>query len=239
MRFIIATLGTAVLLSAVTSGCAVITAEEKARIETRLKEVENRQATVEDQAEARRQRYQDRFEDLEQAIGELRTAINDSEGGEQTRARLDALEKKIGKLRQDPADTAEVTKTEGEQSAPPTEFEQAQALLDNGKFIEARELLQRLEHSELPPEVASLITLLIGESYYREKDYHQAILSFHKVVEAEPATPETPQAMLREAQCFGLLGKSDNAVFLFKKLLSEYPDSEQADEVRTELEKLQ
>ena len=81
--------------------------------------------------------------------------------------------------------------------------------------------------------------MLVGESYYQEKNYHEAILAFHKVVEATPTTAETPQAMLREAQSFAQLGKQENAAFLFRKLLSDYPDSEQADEVRKELDQVE
>lgn len=236
MRLLSVFLAATLFLGALQSGCAVITAEEKAQIEARLKEVENRQATVEDQAETRRQRIEERFADLENAIGELRTGLAAGAGNEEVLARLIEIEKTLGKQAKTIAGGATPVSLKSQPGQPPSELEQARALLEKGKAIEAREVLQRLEHTQLPEGAASLITLLVGESYYLEKNYHEAILAFHKVVEMDPPVAETPQAMLREAQSFALLGKHENAAFLFRKLLSDYPGSEQAEQVRKELE---
>lgn len=236
MRLLSAFLAAAVFLGTLQSGCAVITAEEKAQIEARLKEVENRQATVEDQAETRRQKIEERFADLENAIGELRTGLAEGAGNEAVLARLAEIEKKLGKQAGKTRGGATPISLESQPGQPPSELEQARALLEKGKAAEAREVLQRLEHAELPEGAASLITLLVGESFFQEKNYHEAILAFHKVVEMDPPVAETPQAMLREAQSFALLGKHENAAFLFRKLLSDYPNSEQAEQVRKELE---
>ena len=236
MRLISTFLAAAIFLGSLQSGCAVITAEEKAQIEARLKEVENRQATVEDQAETRRQKIEERFADLENAVGELRTSVAEGGGNQEFLARLDAIEKMLSKQAQKNKNGAAPAALESQPGQPPSELEQARALLEKGKPSEAREVLQRLEHTQLPEGAASLITLLVGESYFQEKNYHEAILAFHKVVEMDPPVAETPQAMLREAQSFALLGKQQNAAFLFRKLLSDYPGSEQAEQVRKELE---
>ena len=232
---------TAAMLSASAPGCATISIEEKNQLEARLKEVENRQSTVEDQAEARRERTEQRFAELEQAISELRAATTDGASHDEILQRIAALEKSVGKLSAKPgapAGAAPAGTPAVEAPKQPTELEKARALLNEGKTKEARTILQKLDQTALPKEIGRLITLLVGESFFQEKNYHEAILSFHKVVEATPASAETPQAMLREAQSFALLGKQENAAFLFRKLLSDYPDSEQADEVPKELAKV-
>ncbi len=77
----------------------------------------------------------------------------------------------------------------------------------------------------------------IGEAYYGEKKYEEAILQFQDVISQHPKHPKAAAAMLKQALAFNALGDGENARTTMLKLVEEYPDSAQAPAAKKYLEK--
>jgi len=87
-----------------------------------------------------------------------------------------------------------------------------------------QEVLAKFPASEL----ADNSQYWIGESYYAQKDYKQALKEFAKVVENYPKGDKVPAALLKMGFCQQQLGDKPAARSTFKKLIESYPDTEEA-----------
>lgn len=72
----------------------------------------------------------------------------------------------------------------------------------------------------------------IGESYFKEKKYEEAILSYQKLIELEGWHPLKPSAMLKQALSFKALGDVEAYKILLKRLINQYPNSKEAQEAK-------
>ncbi len=68
----------------------------------------------------------------------------------------------------------------------------------------------------------------MGETYYAEKNYPQAILAFKDVSTNYPDHDKTSAALLKIGMSYRNVGDVDNALFYLRTLVDEYPDSEPA-----------
>ncbi len=69
----------------------------------------------------------------------------------------------------------------------------------------------------------------IGECYFREKKYEEAILNYQKLIELPGWHPLKPTAMFRQAQAFKALGDIEAYKILLKKVINQYPNSKEAE----------
>ncbi|AEH22509.1 hypothetical protein TOPB45_0405 [Thermodesulfobacterium geofontis OPF15] len=69
----------------------------------------------------------------------------------------------------------------------------------------------------------------IGEIYFKEKNYEEAILNYQKLIELPGLHPLKPSAMLKQAQAFKALGDIEAYKILLKKLINQYPQSKEAE----------
>ncbi|MDW8136100.1 MAG: tetratricopeptide repeat protein [Thermodesulfobacterium sp.] len=72
----------------------------------------------------------------------------------------------------------------------------------------------------------------IGETYFKEKNYEDAILSYQKLVELKGPHPQKPAALLKQAQAFKALGDQKAYQILLKKIIREFPTSKEALEAK-------
>lgn len=77
----------------------------------------------------------------------------------------------------------------------------------------------------------------IGETYFKEKNYEEAILSYQKLIELPGIHPQKPTAMFRQAQAFKALGDQKAYQILLKKIIKEFPTSKEASEAKKLLKK--
>ncbi|MGE5246729.1 MAG: tol-pal system protein YbgF, partial [Verrucomicrobiota bacterium] len=77
-----------------------------------------------------------------------------------------------------------------------------------------------------------------GESYYAEKDYENAILSFQDVVDKFPAAEKTPDAVYKQGLSFLALHDTKNAKILLELVVSKYPKSGAAELARKKLSEI-
>ena len=68
----------------------------------------------------------------------------------------------------------------------------------------------------------------IGETYYSEKNYEQAILSFQEVIKNYPQKDKVPAAMLKQSMAFKAIKDNKSARYVLKKLIEGHPKSEEA-----------
>lgn len=78
----------------------------------------------------------------------------------------------------------------------------------------------------------------IGETYFQEKNYKYAITEYLKVQENYPNGNKVPAALYKIGLCFEMLGKKTEAQAMYKQLIANYPNSEEAQKAKAQLEKL-
>jgi tol-pal system protein YbgF len=87
-------------------------------------------------------------------------------------------------------------------------------------------------------ELADNAQFWIGESYYREKKYEEAIVEFEEVIKKYTKGNKVPDAMLKEGIALYDLEKVKEAKYILKKLMEKYPKSDQAKIAKSRLEEM-
>lgn len=90
----------------------------------------------------------------------------------------------------------------------------------------AREIVDRMRN-KLARKV-----FIAGEFYYGRQAYDSAIVYFEEVVAQHEGTEVVPRALLRLVQIYEELGYEEDAEETRSRLLSQYPDSPQAEQAR-------
>lgn len=78
----------------------------------------------------------------------------------------------------------------------------------------------------------------IGETYYGEKNYEQAILEFQEVIKLYPKKDKAPAAMLKQALSFKALKDVKSSRYVLSRLVQDYPKSDEAKKARALLKEL-
>jgi tol-pal system protein YbgF len=78
----------------------------------------------------------------------------------------------------------------------------------------------------------------IGESYYAQKKYEEAIIEFEEVIQQYPKGDKVPAALLKEGLAFHELNDNTPARQILKKLIDQFPDSEEAKLAQEKLKKI-
>jgi tol-pal system protein YbgF len=120
--------------------------------------------------------------------------------------------------------------------SPQTIYDEAYSLYKQGKYVQAREAFK--EYVGLYPDtkLTDNAHFWIGESYYDQGQYEQAILEYDKVVQEFPNGDKVASALLKQAFAFDAIGGPQDAKILLKKILRDHPSSEQAAIARKKLE---
>lgn len=121
------------------------------------------------------------------------------------------------------------------ESTPEALYQKALDTFRSGDAHKARELFGKFLDRYPKHELAANAHYWIGETYYGEKNYDQAILEFQEVIKNFPGKEKAPAAMLKQALAFRALGDTKSARYILKKLIEEHP---LADETKTAKEKL-
>lgn len=97
-----------------------------------------------------------------------------------------------------------------------------------------QEVLAKFPDSEL----ADNAQYWIGESYYAQKDFKQALQEFQKTVGTYPQGDKVPAALLKTALCQLQLGDKKTARATLEGLIQRFPHSEEARLAGTKLQEL-
>jgi tol-pal system protein YbgF len=161
---------------------------------------------------------------------------------EDTSKAVQAMEERLTKLEQSfYENNAKMLAIAKALEAPPTPdalYKQAQESLKAGDTKKARETLNKLLEQFPNHKLSPNARYWIGETYYLEKNYEQAVLEFQRVIKEFPGKDKVPAAMLKQAMAFRELGDLKSAKFVLKELLDKAPHSEEAQLGRDLLSKL-
>lgn len=75
----------------------------------------------------------------------------------------------------------------------------------------------------------------IGEAYFAQGKYNEAILAYNEILVGWPKSERVPAALLRQAAAFAELGDKIDARLILQKLIAEYPGSEEAARAKRQL----
>ncbi len=104
----------------------------------------------------------------------------------------------------------------------------AYSKLSEGDFKASREEFKKFLELFPQTEYSDNAQFWMGESYYREKRYEEAIIEFEEVIKKYPQGNKVPDAQLKQAFSFIALNDTNSAKLLLGKIIKQYPDSDQA-----------
>lgn len=112
-------------------------------------------------------------------------------------------------------------------------FALAESHIEADRPRAARAVLQRLVDEHPDHEKVSEARYRVGQTWFIEGRYQQAILAFQEVLDKHGSSGWAPWSMLRQGQCFEALGQSENAQIFYDDVVRLYPKSKAAKEARS------
>jgi len=104
-----------------------------------------------------------------------------------------------------------------------------------GQYDGAREGFQSYLERYPKSALADNAQFWLGECYYAEKSYGEAIAAYEKTIKDYPKSDKVSSAMLKQGMAFIELGDSTAGKILLKKVVKEYPSSNQAKIAKSKL----
>jgi tol-pal system protein YbgF len=161
---------------------------------------------------------------------------------EDTQQRLSALDSRIAKLEkgfEEIRGQAAEAKAKAETPATPEAlYQKALETYRAGDMTKARELFTAFLEKNPNHDLAANAHYWLGESFYGEKRFEQAVLAFHDVIKKFPGKEKVPAAMLKQGMAFREMGDVKSARFVFNRLIDEHPKTEEAAKAREKLKEL-
>ncbi|NNF84237.1 MAG: tol-pal system protein YbgF [Deltaproteobacteria bacterium] len=164
------------------------------------------------------------------------TTVEQGEAIREMQAKVARLEEGVVKgPAPPPPATAPPKVSVDELSTPEEMYDYALGLIKNGDTRKGREVLNTFAAKYPDHRLMQNVFYWKGETFYVEKDYESAILSFQDVVDKYAGGEKAPDAMLKQGLSFQALNDKRNARILYELLLSKYPKSPAAEKARQKL----
>ncbi len=165
------------------------------------------------------------------------TTVEQGEAIREMQAKVARLEEGVvkGPALLPPPATAPPKASVEELSSPEEMYDYALGLVKNGDTRKGREVLNTFAAKYPDHRLMQNVFYWKGETFYVEKDYESAILSFQDVVDKYAGGEKAPDAMLKQGLSFQALNDKRNARILYELLLSKYPKSPAAEKARQKL----
>jgi tol-pal system protein YbgF len=156
---------------------------------------------------------------------------------EETERRLAAMEDRLAKLEKKIGDQQTSASTPSD-STPEGIYEGGLAAFKAGEMQKARDHFDRVIEQHPTHALVPNCHYWIGETYYSEKNYEQAILAFQEVIKNFPKSDKAPAALLKQGLSFKNIGDKKSARYVLNKLKDDYPQSEDAKKGKALLKEL-
>lgn len=117
-------------------------------------------------------------------------------------------------------------------------YDKALKLVLAGKDEPGRSAMEAFLSSNTKSPLAANAQYWIGETWYHQKRYAEAVVAFKKVHQEHPKHSKAPAALLKIGYSYAALGDKDNARFYLGVLTQDYPKSELASLARDRLKGL-
>ncbi len=98
----------------------------------------------------------------------------------------------------------------------------ARRKLDEGQLLRARELFGEFVKSFHGDELAPNAQYWLGETYYADKRYDDAIGEFQKVMKDWKGSEKVPDSLLKIGMSFQALGNCKNALLFFEEVVTAH-----------------
>ncbi len=117
-------------------------------------------------------------------------------------------------------------------------FRQGRKLIQKGETIPGRRLMLNFLKRFPKDSMADDAEIWIGNSYFDEKNYHQAAMTFQKVLDGYKNGDMQDRALFMLAKCFLGMGMKRDAKLFFEDLIFRYPGSRYTSKAKEEIDKL-
>jgi tol-pal system protein YbgF len=115
------------------------------------------------------------------------------------------------------------------------EYRTGLALVQRGEGQKAVQTLRGLVNKNPKSDIVPYAQYWIGEAYFDQGKYNEAILAYNEVLVGWPKSDRVPAALLRQATAFAELGDKIDARLILQKLISEHPASPEAARAKRQL----
>ena len=210
-------------------------------VEDRLAEVEQAMTEIRE-IRARLAEQNAQISRMMREVTQMRGELEEFKHGLRSQQALADLEKRIAALEQSrPAGTAIAQPgqpTVPAEQKPVTEddvFAQAKDLFKKGEMNAARQAFARFQQSYPKSKLTAAAIFWIGETFYFQKQFEEAILEYQKIIQDHPKADKVPSAQLKQAFAFAELKDVTSARILLQRLIKEYPKTAQAAIARRKL----
>ncbi len=184
-----------------------------------------------DETRSEMKRVADRQAEQEKALQDARKSAD--RVGEIDR-RVAALEEKMGKAAA-PAAAGAGAETPPGWKSPEEMYEYAVGQVKGGNPKKGRDTLSAFVTQHPGHKLVPNALYWKGESFYVEKDYENAILSFQDVVDKYPGGDKAPDAVFKQGISFLALNDKKNARILLDLVIAKYPRSSAAEMAKKKL----
>lgn len=107
-----------------------------------------------------------------------------------------------------------------------------------GRSKEAREKFKSVLEDYPENEYSDNARFWIGESYYRDGNYEDAILAYEELFRKNPDSGKVPGAMLKQGLAFYGLNDKKTGKIILEKLIERFPDTKQAKIAKEKIKEL-
>jgi tol-pal system protein YbgF len=122
--------------------------------------------------------------------------------------------------------------------SPENLYDYGLGLIKANKFGEARKSLDEFAKTYPDHRLMPNVFYWRGETFYAEKDFESAAITFQEVIDRFPESPKAPDALYKQGMCFYNMKDSVSAKAAFNLLLSKYPASIAAGKAKLKLNEL-
>jgi TolA-binding protein len=164
---------------------------------------------------------------------------------EETQRSLEALQKQFGEFRahsdtqlEQLTNSIATIKNPPLPETPDALFNEAERKLVTREFNEARRRYEAFLNRFATDPRAPKAQLNIGESYFQESKYANALIALRKVIDNYPKSDEVEAALYKSGQAFFVIKKCNEARTFFQELLRLYPRTRLKNDVNDQLKEL-
>ncbi|MBF0488215.1 MAG: tol-pal system protein YbgF [Nitrospirae bacterium] len=128
------------------------------------------------------------------------------------------------------------TSPKAQQTSPKAMYDEAMKEFNSGKYKESREKFNRISKEFPTSSLAASGNFWIGESYFKEGSYEDAILSYDIVVKKYPNSDKVPAAKLKQALAFIEIKDPKPARTILQQIVDDYPHTPEAEQAKKQLQ---
>ena len=169
--------------------------------------------------------FQGRVEEMQRTVESLQKQFGDYRA--QSDTHLEQLSNTIATIKNPPLP-----------DNPDGLFNEAERKLATKEFNEARRRYDAFLNRYPTDQRAARAQLNIGEAYFQEAKYANALIALRKVIDNFPKSEEVESALFKSGQAFFVIKKCTEARTFFQELLRLYPRTRLKNDVNEQLKEL-